>query len=110
MLRKVFNPFNWVKLLSQTYGRIDLAADYYDKALFHGATFADLQRPDAPLIVINATDLGSGGRFPFIQEAFDLLCADLSDEKVDRLIAAARQVLRDSDEFQAFMKLSRGDN
>ncbi len=35
---------------------------------------------------------------------------DLSDEKVDRLIAAARQALGDSDEFQAFMKLSRGDN
>jgi hypothetical protein len=34
----------------------------------------------------------------------------LSDEKVDRLIAAARQVLRDSEEFQAFLKLIRGNN
>jgi NTE family protein len=28
---------------------------------------------------------------------------DLSDEQVDRLIAAARKVLRDSTEFQAFI-------
>jgi NTE family protein len=59
------------------FGRADLAADYYDKNLFDGATFADLQRLDAPLVVINATDLATGTRFPFSQEAFDLLCADL---------------------------------
>ena len=35
---------------------------------------------------------------------------DLSDEQVDRLIAAARQVLRESTEFQAFIDRSRGDN
>jgi NTE family protein len=35
---------------------------------------------------------------------------DLSDEQVDRLIAAARQVLRESTEFQAFIERSRGDN
>ena len=31
-------------------------------------------------------------------------------QEADRLIAAARQVLRDSKGFQAFMKLSRGNN
>jgi NTE family protein len=29
---------------------------------------------------------------------------DLSDEQVDRLIAAARQVLRESTEFQSFLQ------
>jgi NTE family protein len=92
LFRKVFNPLNWVRLLSQTYGRSDLAADYYDKDLFDGATFADLQRPDAPLVVINATDLGTGGRFPFIQGAFDLLCADLGSYPLSRAVAASSAV------------------
>lgn len=92
LLRKVFNPINWVKLLSQTYGRIDMAADYYDEILFNGATFAGFQRPDAPLIVINATDLATGSRFPFVQPAFDMLCADLSEYPVSRAVAASSAV------------------
>jgi len=92
LLRKVFNPISWVKLLSQTYGRTDLAAEYYDKILFDGATFADLQRPGAPLIVINATDLAPGDRFPFVQPAFDLLCADLSAYPLSRAFTASSAV------------------
>ena len=92
LFRKVLNPLNWARLLSETYGRSDLAADYYDKDLYEGATFADLQRPDAPLVVINATDLGTGGRFPFIQGSFDLLCADLSSYPLSRAVAASSAV------------------
>ncbi len=33
---------------------------------------------------------------------------DLSDEEVDRLIAAARKVLRESPEFQTFLKRTQG--
>ncbi len=33
---------------------------------------------------------------------------DLGDEEVDRLIAAARKVLRDSPEFQTFLKRTQG--
>ena len=32
---------------------------------------------------------------------------DLSDEEIDRLISASRRVLRESPEFQAFLKRSR---
>jgi hypothetical protein len=32
---------------------------------------------------------------------------DLSDEQVDRLIAAARKVLRESQDFQSFLKLEK---
>ena len=32
---------------------------------------------------------------------------DLSDKQVDRLIAAARKVLRESQEFQSFIKLNQ---
>ncbi len=33
---------------------------------------------------------------------------DLSDEQIDRLIAAARKVLRKSPEFHAFLKRTQG--
>jgi hypothetical protein len=35
---------------------------------------------------------------------------DLNDEQVDRLIDAARKVLRESKEFQSFLELGRGDS
>lgn len=92
LFRKLFNPVNWVRLLSGTYGRADLAADYYDKTLFDGATFADLQRSDAPLVIINTTDLATGNRFPFGQWSFDILCADLGPYPVSRAVAASSAV------------------
>lgn len=73
-------------------GRSDLAADLYEHSLFQGATFADLQRQDGPLIIINATDLGSGVRFSFLQDYFDLLCSDLSSFPVARAVTASSAV------------------
>ncbi|MEZ5542352.1 MAG: patatin-like phospholipase family protein [Pseudomonadota bacterium] len=73
-------------------GRTDMAIDYYDRKVFRGATFADLQRRDGPLIAINATDLGRGVRFSFLQDYFDLLCSDLSTFRVARAVAASSAV------------------
>ena len=92
LFRKLFNPVNWPRLLSPAYGRADLAAQYYDKALFDGATFAKLRQPDRPLVVINATDLASGERMPFVQENFDMLCADFAAYPVSRAVAASSAV------------------
>ncbi len=92
LLWKLFNPYNWVRLLSNAYGRADLAAEYYNKELFAGATFADLQRPEAPLIIINSTDLATGNRFPFLQATFNLLCADFSSYPLASAVAASSAV------------------
>jgi NTE family protein len=92
LIGQVFNPINWVRLLSSTYGHSDLAAKYYDKILFNNAIFADLNRPGAPLVVINTTDLATGARFPFTQWAFDLICADLDQYPVSRAVAASSAV------------------
>ena len=75
-----------------TGGRTDMAVDYYDEKVFKGATFADLQRRAGPLIVINATDLGRGIRFSFLQDYFDLLCSDLSSFQLARAVAASSAV------------------
>jgi NTE family protein len=60
--------------------------------LFHDATFADMIRPDRPMIIINASDLAYGIRFSFIQEYFDLLCSELSAYPVADAVAASSAV------------------
>jgi len=84
----LFDPELWFS----TGGRTEMAVDYYDEKVFKGSTFADLQRRDGPLIVINATDLGRGVRFSFLQDYFDLLCSDLSTFHVARAVAASSAV------------------
>src|SRR5271169_3880849 len=44
LIWQVFNPLNWPALMSAGWNRSELAAQLYDKILFHGATFADLER------------------------------------------------------------------
>jgi len=70
--------------------RSDLAAEYYDRLLFMGATFGDLAaRPSAPFLIINSTDLTSGSRFEFTQDQFDFLKSDLSQFSIARAVAAS---------------------
>jgi NTE family protein len=82
------NPFHW--FLST--GRTDWAVEFYDAHIFHGATFADMPREGRPLIIINASDLGYGVRFSFLQEYFNLLCSDLSSFPIARAVAASSAV------------------
>ena len=85
---RTFNPF----LLFSRQGRTESAIKYYQKILFHDARFADMIRPDGPMIIINASDLGHGIRFSFIQEYFDLLCSELADYPVADAVAASSAV------------------
>ena len=79
-------------LLFSERGRTEAAIEYYQNNLFHDATFADMIHPDRPMITINASDLGYGIRFSFIQEYFDLLCSDLSSFPVAQAVAASSAV------------------
>ncbi len=88
LLRQIINPLRWFS----SEGRSEAAATLFDAEIFHGATFADLQRAGGPLIVINATDLESGNRFAFLQEYFDLLCSDLQEFPLAQAVAASAAV------------------
>ena len=88
LLLRALNPL----LLFSKKGRTESAIKYYQKSLFHDATFADMIRPDGPMIVINASDLAYGIRFSFIQEYFDLLCSELSTFPVAEAVAASSAV------------------
>jgi len=86
----VLAPWNTIRLCSPTFNRSDLTAEYYDRLLFNGATFGDLAaRPNAPFLIINATDLTSGARFEFTQDQFDFLNSDLSQFPIARAVAAS---------------------
>ena len=88
LIRGLLNP---LRLISRT-GRTEMAIKYYEKQVFHNATFADMQRKGGPLILINASDLGYGVRFSFVQEYFNLLCSDISTYPVARAVTASSAV------------------
>ena len=88
LIQGLLNPLWWFN----NAGRTEMAVRLYDKVVFHGATFADMQRAGGPLILINASDLGYGVRFSFVQEYFDLLCSDISSFKVARAVTASSAV------------------
>ncbi|HEY2677313.1 MAG TPA: patatin-like phospholipase family protein [Steroidobacteraceae bacterium] len=92
LIRRVLNPLNWPALMSRGWGRSELAAQLYDEILFHGATFADLDRAAGPAIAVGATDLASGSRVVFVPQNFDVMCADLSSFSLARAAAASSAV------------------
>lgn len=93
LVGRIVNPINWPRLVSSSFGRSDIVAELLDEALFGTATFGDLaQRARRPFVTINATDMATGHRFEFIQEQFDLMCADLSTVPLSRAVAASAAV------------------
>jgi len=88
LIRGVLNPLRWLIRRSRT----EMAVDFYEKNLFHAATFGDLKQKGGPLILINASDLGYGVRFSFVQEYFNILCSDLSSFPVSRAVTASSAV------------------
>jgi NTE family protein len=88
LIASLFNPLHWFS----NKGRTEQAVQYYNKHIFHGATYADMMKPGRPLIIINGSDLAYGIRFSFVQEYFDLLCSDLLSFPVARAVTASSAV------------------
>ena len=83
-------PAGLLKLAGPSFGRSDLAAEFYDREVFGAGTYADvLAQRRRPFVILNATDITTGTKFPFIQDQFDLLCSDLSGISVGRAVAAS---------------------
>jgi NTE family protein len=92
LLERLFDPLRWPQVLSQGFGRSELAEEYYDEILFHGATYGDLLGRPAPAAIVGATDVTTGARFDFSQPQFDVICADLSRFRLSRAAAASSAV------------------
>jgi NTE family protein len=92
LITALFNPAVWGKLWSRYYDRSEMAEDYYDRILFDGAIFADMQLRAGPQILINATDMTLGDGFTFDQTHFDFICSDLEQFSVARAVTASSAV------------------
>ena len=92
LISRILSPRNWGALWSKNWSRSEVAAQLYDEILFHGATFADLDRGTGPLIVATATDISTGGRVEFQQSVFDYLCSELDAVPLSRAAAASSAV------------------
>ncbi len=82
LIATLFDPSFWWKSLFTGFDRTEMAIEYYDHHIFEGKTFADIRLHDGPYVEINATDLGGGNRFAFIQAYFDPICSDLDSFSV----------------------------
>jgi NTE family protein len=89
LLFRVLSPINWFRLASPRFGRSELAAEYYDKILFDGATIGDFAAHNGPFIQIQATDIVDGFYFGFTPFQFGLICSDLAAFPVSRAVAAS---------------------
>ncbi len=92
LLRRLLDPLTWPRVLSQGFGRSELAEEYYDEILFHGATYDDLAARPTPTAIVGATDVSSGTRFDFSQLEFDVICGDLGKFRLSRAAAASSAV------------------
>ncbi len=92
LLLRILQPQNFFRLIFPFFDRTELTIDYYDEQIFDGASFADLEKSDGPVIQINSTDLSAGVKFTFIQPQFDLLCSDLSPLEIARAVTASSAV------------------
>lgn len=89
LIARLINPGNWFRLASPAFSRSDMASEYYDDEIFSGATFGDLSGRDAPLLMINATDVSTGARFVFTRHQFDIICSDFGRYPISRAVAAS---------------------
>lgn len=87
---KLFNPYNWYRLASPYYSRIDLAAELYDETIFDSMKYEVLaMKRKRPFLIINATDLYQGARFEFTSNQFRYLGSDLNTYPVAWAVAAS---------------------
>ena len=92
LLKRLFDPLTWPQTLSSGFGRSELAEQYYDEILFHGATYADLIAKPTPTAIANATDIATGLRWSFSAANFDIICSGLNKMHLARAAAASSAV------------------
>ncbi len=92
LLRQALWPTGLYRLTSPWYGRTHLLAERLD-TLYQGMTFEDVRkRPNAPELIITATDLTTGAPFDFTPEQFARICSDLGETPLSFAVAASSAV------------------
>jgi NTE family protein len=92
LIKRLLNPLTWPSTWSSGFGRSELAEQYYDEILFHGATFGDLIGKPTPTALVSATAVATGAEWVFSQTNFDIICSDMSQMHLARAAAASSAV------------------
>lgn len=71
------NPITWAKLTFGSYTRVDALRDLLDRQLFDKKTFGDIAARGHPVVLLNASDMGSGEVFTFTPARFNDICSNL---------------------------------
>jgi len=88
----LLNPNNLRRLLAGGLNDRSDFADWLDRDVFQGATFADMFRRQRPVIWINASNAQYRLAFPFHERAFSAICSDLASFPVSEAVAASMAV------------------
>jgi len=83
------SPANWLRIYNGGANDRSTFAEWLNRRVFDGRTFATLQRPDAPIVWINASDIYNGTPFTFTYDTFAALCSDLDKLRIADAVAAS---------------------
>jgi NTE family protein len=89
---KALDPLSWVASAFTGTSRSDLVEQLLERQLFGQKTFADLNLPGRPYLILNATDMASGQVFAFTPKRFDDICSDLDAQSIASGVAASAAV------------------
>jgi NTE family protein len=89
---EALSPVTWFSLAVSGASRSQLVEQMLDRQLFHGQTFAALNQPGKPYLILNTTDMASGEVFAFTPNRFDDICADLDAQAISTGVAASAAV------------------
>ena len=89
---EALNPVTWLSQAVTGESRSDLVEQLLDRQLFHNKTFAELNQPGKPYLILNATDMASGEVFAFTPQRFDDICSDLDAQPISSGVAASAAV------------------
>ncbi len=91
-MRKRIGPSNILRAIGGGINDKSAFGSWLDKNVFAGARFADLKRPGAPVVWINASDLYNRTPFIFNEETFSALCSNLDSLPLSEAVAASAAV------------------
>jgi NTE family protein len=86
------NPITWFNLAIKGSSRVDVVERMFDDQLFKRKTFAELNQPGKPYLILNATDMVSGEVFGFTPVRFNDICADFDNERISVGVGASSAV------------------
>jgi NTE family protein len=86
------DPISLIRALGGGVNDVRTFADWLDKNVFEGATFADFRKTPGPRVWINASDIYNRTPFIYGEATFIALCSNLATYRIADAVAASAAV------------------